>query len=472
LTRTRETGPRVGVAGLGYMGLATGLAFAAHGLPVFGYDINPEIRATVALGSSPYREAGLEKLLKTQVRSKRFRVVDNPKDLVDRAEGIFLCVPTPSLRNGRINLHPLKRSAKQIGSALKESRGYHVVVVKSTVVPGTTEGVVAPLIHGQSCRSPEEVGVAANPEFLAEGTMVRDALHPDRIVLGTNDSRSLAWLNRAYRTFGAPVFNLTPSGAELVKYAANAFLALKVSFANEISRLAEGLDSNVDHVMAAVGRDPRIGERFLRAGPGFGGSCFEKDLKALVVRAHELGVMFRSGETALAINQDQTKHVMTLVRKAAGPLEGKQVAVLGVAFKAGTDDVRESRAFPLVSGLVRDGAHVRVHDPTALSNFQREWIRRPSSGPGSVEFSRSVLESLAGADVAILQADWPEYKRWRPEWTRRMKEACLVDLRRSVEVRTKGDSGLRILALGIGFGPTGFRSEVAVPAARRGGKRA
>lgn len=455
MKRATPRTPVIGIYGLGYMGLATGLAFAARGFSVAGYDIKTEVRESVVRGVSPYHEAGLPELLRKQVRSGRFSVAAGPGDLVRFAQGIFVCLPTPSLSSGRIDLRPLKKGTAELGDALRSVKGYRLVIVKSTVVPETTETVIEPILRHHSGRPPRELGVATNPEFLAEGTMVRDARHPDRIVVGTRDPHARAWLRRVYAPFRAPIYFLTPSGAELVKYSSNAFLALKVSFANEVSRMAEKLGLDIDGVMEAVGADPRIGRRFLKAGPGFGGSCLEKDLEALIARARELRVRFRSGETALAINQDQAKHVMSLVRLAAGPLNRKTVAVLGVAFKAGTDDVRESRAFPLVSGLVRAGARVRVHDPFALTNFRREWERRKVPGPGSVEFSRSVLKSLSGTDVAVLQADWPVYRHWQPEWTRLMKEPVLVDLRRAVSARTDGVAGLRILSLGMGPAPHG-----------------
>ncbi len=323
-------------------------------------------------------------------------------------------------------------------------------VVKSTVVPGTTENVIAPIIRDRSGRSPEEVGVASNPEFLAEGTMIQNALNPDRIVLGTSDSRSLAWLRRAYRPFRAPVFAMTPSSAELVKYSSNAFLALKVSFANEVSRLADRLHVNIDAVMAAVGHDPRIGQRFLHAGPGFGGSCFDKDLRALVAHSAELGVRFRSGETALRINEDQMEYVVGRVRDALGPLAGTTLALLGLSFKAGTDDVRESRALELAHELLAAGAFVRGHDPVALENFRRAWDGMHSQSDLRPELCSAVEEALVGADAAILQTDWPMYRRWPSAWTRRMKRPLLVDLRRAVNVQAARRAGLTVVGLGAG----------------------
>jgi UDPglucose 6-dehydrogenase len=450
---SRGRTPRVGITGLGYMGLATGLSFAAHGMPVAGYDVKPEIREAVQRGSTPYSEAGLEALLRAQLRSRRFRVVDSVRELVDAAEGIFLCVPTPSSRTGGIDLRPLRTSATEVADSIRSTRGYRLVVVKSTVVPGTTEGVVAPLIAQRSRRPVRQIGVASNPEFLAEGTMVRDALHPDRIVIGTSDARSERWLRRAYEPFRAPVFSLSPSGAELVKYSANAYLALKVSFANEIARVADRVAVNVDDVMAAVGHDPRIGSKFLRAGPGFGGSCFDKDVRALIARTAELGLRFRAGEATLRINDEQLDYVLGLVRASAGTLAGKRVALLGLAFKAGTDDVRESRALPIAQRLVSAGATVHGHDPVAVPNFQRAWaatVGRPERGLHLFDRAEDALE---GADLALLQGDWPEYARWPARWTRRMRTPVLVDLRRCISPGVARRAGLTVVGLGAGTDP-------------------
>jgi UDPglucose 6-dehydrogenase len=450
MTGPRSPPPTVGIVGLGYMGLATGLAFAARGLSVTGYDVKPEVRERTARGDAPYHEAGLEELLRSQLRAGRFSVVGHLSSLVDASECLFVCLPTPSLRSGGIDLRPLTRGITELGGVLRGAKGYRLVVVKSTVVPGTTEHIVEPLLRRLSGRAPHELGVAVNPEFLAEGSAVRDAVRPDRVVIGTGDVRARARMRAAYRRFRVPSYYLPPSAAELVKYSSNAFLALKVSFANEISRLAEALGLDIDDVMEAVGADPRIGRRFLHAGPGFGGSCFEKDVRALVVRSRELGFPLRTGEVSLTINREQEDHMLALVRGAVGPLRGKTIAVLGAAFKAGTDDVRGSRAFPLVAGLLKEGARVRVHDPVALGKFRQAWEQRSAAAPRSVEFRDTVLQVLVGADAAVLQADWAEYRSWRPAWTRRMKTPLLVDLRRSIPVRSPDTAGLRIRALGVG----------------------
>ncbi len=446
--------PTIGLVGVGYMGIATGLAFAHRGRRVIAYDINPRVRAAVRAGRSPYQEAGLEALLRGEVRAGRFVMVESMRELARAAQCIFLCVPTPPGRGGHINLAPLRAAVRELGHEIARLEGYRLVVVKSTVVPGTTETVVEPLVRRTSGRGPETLGVAANPEFLAEGRMVRDALSPERVVVGASDPRAFPWVRAAYKGFAAPILELSPSEAELVKYASNTFLALKVSFANELSRWTERLGGNIDGVAEAVGADPRIGPQFLRAGPGFGGSCFDKDLRAYRNRAGELGLGARSAEAALAINREQADHVIALIANTVGSLRGKTVALLGLAFKAGTDDVRESRAFPIVDRLLRAGAHVRAHDPAATVNFRREWRRQFGEARHGLTFASSVEQSLRGADVAVLQADWPEYLSWPTAWSGRMHRPVLVDLRRALPAATKERAGLTVVSLGVGNGDT------------------
>lgn len=441
---------RIGIVGLGHVGLATGLAFAYHGQAVQGYDIKVETRSSVSRGIVPYKEPNLMALLKTQISAGRFQLVDSVAELVRNCEGVFICVPTPGLPTGRIDLRPIEKCAKSVGISLRSTRDFRTVVVKSTVVPGTTEHFVAPILFRESRRRARDVGVASNPEFLAEGTMVRDSIRPSRIVIGTSDSRSLAWLRRVYRGFDAPIFNLSPSGAELVKYAANTFLALKVSFANELARLSDRFGVNVDSVMTAVGHDRRIGTGFLRAGPGFGGSCFDKDVRAFVRQSEGLGVRFRCGETALLVNDEQLDYVIERIKSAVGSFSGKRLTLLGLSFKAGTDDVRESRALTLAHRLVHAGAFVRGHDPVAVDNFRRTWIDRFGPIDGQIDLAASIEVALEGADAAILHADWPVYKRWKSAWSKRMRNPLLIDLRRSVDPLVAKRAGLRTIGLGAG----------------------
>jgi UDPglucose 6-dehydrogenase len=440
----------IGIDGLGYMGLATGLGFAAKGWPVVGYDIKPELRRALAAGQSPFHEAGFPAQVHAQVRKGRLRVVDSAADLARETDGVFLCLPTPRGEDGQIDLTAIKAGSTALGQGLRSVSKYRVVVVKSTVVPGTTSEVIEPLLRKVTGKDPSRLGVAANPEFLAEGSAIRDATRPERIVMGASDKKAALWLRKVYAPFSAPIFELSPSEAELVKYAANTFLAIKVSFANEMSRLTEILGGNIDNVMQAVGKDSRIGQKFLRAGPGFGGSCFEKDVRALLARAGELGVKMRLGEAALRTNEEQAAHVVDLIRKSVGRLNGKRIAFLGVSFKAGTDDVRESRAFPIIRALVDEGAEVRVHDPVALENFQKEWGKFKLEHTEKVRFLESVQETLDASDLAVLQSDWAEYLSWPKSWTQLMERKSVLDLRRRLNNASAKRSGIRVVCLGIG----------------------
>jgi UDPglucose 6-dehydrogenase len=446
----RAASPVVGVAGLGYMGLATALAFAKRQVTTVAYDVRADLRQGLRSGETPLFEDGLRPLFRSGIRSGRFHVVEGWDDLVRQAQVIFLCLPTPRGPGGHIDLRPIRRGVREAGTALRGGTDYRLVVVKSTVVPGTTEGIVRPSLERVSGRDSATLGVASNPEFLAEGNMVRDALNPERIVVGVPGAREERFLRSVYRNFPAPVVSLTPTEAELVKYASNAFLALKVTFANEVSRLVERTGGDIDRVMEGVGRDSRIGSKFLSAGPGFGGSCFEKDVAALARQAHDLGAQLPLLGQLLPANGAQTRHATVLVRDAVGDLRGKAIALLGLSFKAGTDDVRESRAFPIAEDLVRAGATVRVHDPVATPNFRSVWERTRHAAGGELTFSTTVEDAVRNADAAVIQAAWPLYRRWPARWTKLMRRPLVVDLRRGLPVPLRHRGDFEWVGLGVG----------------------
>jgi UDPglucose 6-dehydrogenase len=431
----------VGVAGLGYMGLATALGFAHHGFRVVGYDIRPDLRQSLAAGRAEIHEPGLPEMLRQQVRTGRFGVVESWGELAQRASILFLCLPTPAGRQGRIDLRPLAHGVRQLGATLREVPGRRLTVIKSSVIAGTTETILRPMLEEAAGKSWDEVPVATNPEFLAEGTMVTDVLHPERIVLGVSHRRDGRELQRLYAGFGAPIVTLTTSGAELVKYASNAFLATKVTLANEFARVAERVGVDVDPVLAAVGMDSRIGGKFLAAGPGFGGSCFEKDIRAVIGAAHQSGVRLPTLEAVVRSNEGQAAHAYSLVRHWMGTAPGRRVALLGLSFKPGTDDVRGTCALPIARAAVADGVSVRVHDPVALDRFRQEWVARSGHPAGDIQFCRTPEEALDGADAAVVHTPWPEYRSFSPEWIRRMRSPLVVDLRRSLPdaVRARPD---------------------------------
>jgi len=446
----KSPGPSVGIAGLGYMGLATGVGFAARGCPTVGFDIRAEARRDLRRGRTSIREPGLDPLFARATRTGRFRPVDSWDDLVRASRVIFLCLPTPRRPSGSIDLRPLLSGVRDLGLALRGVPGRRLVVVKSTVVPGTTANRVRPLLEQVSRRSRTDLGVASNPEFLAEGSMIRDVLTPERIVIGVDDRRDAALLRRVYRGFPAPILELTPSGAELVKYASNAFLATKVAFVNEISRLSERIGVEIDPVAEAVGLDSRIGAKFLVAGPGFGGSCFEKDVRALASRARELGVRLPLVESLVPTNDAQTHHAFEIIRDALGGLRRRRIALLGLSFKSGTDDVRETRALPIALEALRGGAEVRVHDPVATRKFLALWKELVGSRLGPPIACNRVTEALRGADAAVVHSPWPEYLRFPSSWTGIMRKPLVIDLRRALPPAVRRRSDLRWVGLGSG----------------------
>ncbi|MGI0151111.1 MAG: nucleotide sugar dehydrogenase, partial [Thermoplasmata archaeon] len=337
-----------------------------------------------------------------------------------------------------------------LGHALGALPGRRLIVVKSSVVPGTTEGVLRPLLERASGAAASRTAIASAPEFLAEGTMVRDALRPERIVLGVSRAKDGATLRRLYAGFRAPIAVLTPTGAELVKYASNAFLATKITLANEFARIAERVGVDVDPVLEAVGRDSRIGPKFLSAGPGFGGSCFEKDARAIIGAARGMGLRLSTLEAVVRSNAEQSAHAYSLVRDAMGGSRGRRIALLGLSFKADTDDVRGSRALPIAKAALADGASVRVHDPVSVGKFRKEW-RSTGPPPGSIRFCRSPEEALRGADAAVLHTPWPEYAAFPTEWTDLMRSPLVIDLRRALveSVRRRRD----VVWVGLGAAP-------------------
>jgi UDPglucose 6-dehydrogenase len=430
------------------MGLATALGFAHHRGNVVGYDVRPDLRQSLAAGQAEIHEPGLSQLLRAEVRLGHFRIVDSWSDLAREAGILFVCLPTPEGAHGRIDLAPLTQGMRQLGRALRDVDGRRLVVIKSSVVAGTTENYLRPLLEKAAGRSQPQVSIASNPEFLAEGTMVADVLHPERIVIGVSRPEDGLRLRRLYAPFQSPVLTLTPTGAELVKYASNAFLATKITLANEFARIAERVGVDVDPVLEAVGCDSRIGAKFLRAGPGFGGSCFEKDVRAVTGQARKLGLRLSMLEAVVRSNDEQSAYAYSLVRRSMGGARGRKIAMLGLSFKAGTDDVRGSRALPIVTAAVAEGASVRVHDPVALARFRQEWVMPSGPAVGSIRYCHSPEEALLGADAAVLHTPWPEYSSFPPEWTGLMRSPLVVDLRRGLGMAVRRRQDLIWVGLG------------------------
>jgi len=426
----------ISVIGTGYAGLSTGVGLAVKGHHVICMDIDENRVDKIKAGVSPIYEPGLEEAIKAAIREERLEATTSLEEAMKKSDVGFICVPTPSKRDGSIDLRFIEHVSRDMGRVLKDLEGYRVVAVKSTVVPDTTERVVIPNLEEFSGRKAgQDFGVGMVPEFLREGSALQDVLEPDRIVIGELDKRSGDALEELHSVFDAPVIRTSIRAAELVKYASNAFLATKVSFANEIGNMAKRLGVDVYEVMKGVGLDKRVSPHFLRAGIGFGGSCFPKDVMALVRKGITLGYEPRLLEEAVRLNQGQPLRIVDLLRKRAGSLKGRNIAVLGLAFKPDTDDVRESPAIRVVSELLRYGARVRAYDPRAAENFRKISLR--------VGYFRSAQEALKGADACLILTEWPEFRELTDQDFSGMRERIIIEGRKALNPnRVSGFEGV------------------------------
>ena len=437
----------VSIVGMGYVGLCTAATFASRGIRTVGVDIDEARVEQIRRGKAPLHEPQLDTLLKHAVKSKLLEATSDISSAND-TDMTFLTVGTPSQQDGSIDLSYIKNATEDLGNVLRGKRGYHLVVVKSTVVPGTTNGSVKRFLEQSSGKNVgSALGLCANPEFLKEGTAINDALHPDKIVIGSNDMKSANRLTRLYRKFYGPklppVILTSPEAAELVKYASNAFLATKVSFINTVANIAQQIPNvDVGTIAEAIGLDPRIGSLFLKAGPGYGGSCFHKDLQALINYSQNNGydpTLFRATEET---NEQQANKVVDMAETLLGSLSNKKVVVLGLAFKKDTDDIREASSLRVISQLKKKGAHVIAFDPMAIANTKKQLADQ-------ISYADDPHSVLKGADCAIIMTEWDEFRKLKPkDFQPYMKTPNIVDARRIYD--PKEFSRLNYVAIGLG----------------------
>lgn len=391
---------RITIVGAGHVGAVSGAGLAEMGHHVLLVDRDERIRERLSRGEPPFFEPGLEAMIRGN--RSRLKATGDLAGAVGSSAMTFLCVGTPSNGVGEADLSAVDAASAAIGAALGDSSSSHTVVVKSTVPPGTTTNIVRPAIESGSGRSAADgLSVVMNPEFLREGAAVRDFFMPDRLVLGADDPAGAAALEALYQPFHCPRVRCGTATAEMVKYASNAFLAVRISCANEIGNLCKPLGIDTHEVLGAVGLDDRIGPRFLGAGLGFGGSCFPKDVRALVALAGALGREARLLSAALDVNDRQPVTLLDLLEARIG-IAGRRIGVLGLAFKPGTDDIRESRAIAVVQGLLDRGGRVLAYDPMAEERFRLVH-------PG-IEYAKSAAEVVSGTDATVIVTEWPEFE--------------------------------------------------------------
>ncbi|MDY6764286.1 MAG: UDP-glucose 6-dehydrogenase AglM [Halobacteria archaeon] len=393
---------RIGIIGSGYVGTTIAACFAEWGHNVVNVDVDEDIVETINAGDAPIHEPGLDELIERHA-GKNLNATTNYDEVLN-TDIIFLALPTPSNEDGGIDLSVMKDGAQSLGETLAEKDGYPVVVVKSTVIPRSTEDVLLPIIEEASgMNAGEGFGMAVNPEFLREGSAVDDFLNPDKIVIGTSDEVARDRLEEVYEPIieenRVPVVNTGLREAEMIKYANNAFLATKISLINELGNICKEYGVDAYEVAEAIGLDHRISESFLRSGVGWGGSCLPKDTNALIRAARDVGYEPTLLEAAVEVNDKQPERLLSLLDRHVD-VEGKRVAVLGLAFKPGTDDIRNSRAIPVIFGLLERGAEVVAYDPVSNDKMREIF---------DVEYANSARDALEGSHGAIVVTDWDEF---------------------------------------------------------------
>jgi len=416
---------KISVIGTGYVGTVSAACFAELGHKVICVDIDASKIEQINAGVPPIYEEGLSDLLKKHT-GKNLCATSDYDFAVSNSDVSFICVGTPSDISGSIDLGIVKAASASLGDALKNKRDYHVVVVKSTVVPETTEKIVLPIIEEHSGKSPCDFGIAMNPEFLREGKAVYDFMHPDKIVVGSLDKKSGDIAASTYKALKCEITRTNLRTAEMIKYANNAFLATKISFANELGNICKELSIDTYEVMKAIGRDFRIGQYFLNSGAGFGGSCFPKDVKALIGKAIESGYEPLLLRSVMEINERQPLRMVSLLKSRLGKLKGKKIAVLGLAFKNDTDDIRESRSIPVIKELLDEGAVVSAYDPMANENMKKVFNR--------ISYFTNALDSLKDADGCLIMTEWDEFKHLDTEF-QVMRNKLVIDGRHMLAIR-------------------------------------
>lgn len=456
---------RVTIIGTGYVGLVTGTCLAHIGHAVTCIDKNEQRVAQLKRGQCPIHEPGLEALMASNAAAGRLGYAVDAAEAIAESDIVFIAVGTPQSANGKADLSFVRAAAEEVGRSI---RGFTVVAVKSTVPPGTCDEVQA-IVSRFAMNG--EAAVVSNPEFLREGAAVSDFMNPDRIVIGVEDQTARQMMEELYLPFAGktPILFARRQNSELIKYASNAFLATKIAFVNELAGLCEKSGGDIAEITAGMGLDPRIGDRFLAAGPGYGGSCFPKDTSALAAYAREQGANLGLVEATIVANDARKKSVSRLIAKAVGgTLHGKRIAVLGLTFKANTDDMRDAPSLTILPELQAMGADIHAYDPAGMK------AARPLL-PG-IHFSSSAEAATKTADALVILTEWQEFKALDyARIARTMTQPLIVDCRNLLDADRLKTCGLAVISIGKSVAETEDRHDNSIipftsrPGRRRGG---
>ena len=418
---------KIAVIGLGFVGLSLTSVLASKGNSVVGIDIDVEKCKKIRNGVSPFFEPDLEKMLRIGLKKKL--IVSNDFSLIKDCDMIFVTVGTPQKSNGTIELSMIRKAVTDIGRILAKSKKNPIVLIKSTVIPGTMQNVILPILERKSGKKAgKEFGLISNPEFLQESSAIEDTKFPHAVVLGGYQTKFMkkakSFFSKLHPNVSIIVTN--HQTAEMIKYANNSFLATKISFINQLSNICQNIPgSNIDDVAKTIGLDPRIGKLFLNAGPGYGGSCLPKDMKALINFADKVGINPTLLNAVEETNKKQIQNIIHLMENRLGNLKNKQITILGTAFKPNTDDVRDSIAIELIKKLLKKQARITAYDPKAIKNTKIVFKEK-------IKYAKSILESLDNTQCAIVMVHWKQFEKINNNSIKVMKRKFIVDCRRAL----------------------------------------
>jgi len=433
---------KVAIIGMGYVGLSLA-AFLGNKVRAIGVDANKNKINSLLSGIPPFYEPKLEYHLKRAIKNG-LRFADQINKEIVSSDFVFITVGTPTDSNGKIDLTNMKSALASIAEHMTNLQNKPSIIIKSTVVPGTTMRVIKQILEKNGLRESVDFDLLTNPEFLREGSAMQDTVSPHAIVVGGSNSKSIENLTKFYRTIYKKKQNIVETNnvtAEVIKYANNAFLATKISFINSIANICQKLPgTNVDKIAQIIGMDPRIGNQFLRAGPGYGGSCFPKDVQALISFANDIGYKPILFDAVKNTNSLQVNAVLNLIKHNLRNLTNKKISILGLAFKEDTDDVRESTSIKLVNLLLKHKCNVMVHDPKAIDNTYQMFREK-------IKYSKSLSDVLTGSDCAVIMTPWENYKYLKEKDFLKMRNPLVIDTRRILKLDNK-----KILYIGLGIG--------------------
>jgi len=420
------------VIGLGFVGLSMAAVIASKGFRVFGVENDKEKASQISQGKIPFFEPKVKEFFLSNF-GKNLEITTTFSEAASKSDIIFICVGTPSNSDGSSDLTFIKKVSHEIGEILKNSNSFKIIVVKSTVPPTTTNNLVKTTIEKVSTKkSGIDFGLCMNPEFLKEGTAVDDMLSPHLVVIGTEDEQTRKTMHDFYEKMYSnklpPILDTNVTNAELIKYVNNAFLATKISFINTIANICNYIEgADVEVIAKAIGHDPRIGSLFLKAGPGFGGSCFPKDVSGFLNFSSSLGYKPILLESTQKVNQEQPTEIIKMIENKVKNFEDKTICILGLSFKKNTDDVRESVSIKIVKSLLEKTPKIKVHDPMAIENFKKIFGEK-------IEYSKNPIDCITDSDCCIILTDWDEFaKLTEDDFKNNMKNPCVIDARRLLD---------------------------------------